>query len=212
MNRPPAGADRRVRVATKADVSELAEVMANAFFDEPQFVWLQPEDALRRRLLPAMFRLMLRCLYPIDRDGQVIADDRAVLGGAVWTPPGRWTVPVWQQLRGVPGLLVALGGRNLRSYANRGRALQQALERAHPDERHRYLVGLGVAPAAQGRGLGTALMHAGLDRCDREGVPAYLECLERLVPYYEGFGFQARGEIRMPESAPPQVGMWRSRP
>ena len=198
-----------VRAATRADVPALARVMSRAFFDESQFVWLQPNAGLRSSLLAGMFRLELRHVHPIDRGGNVLRANGGLLGGAVWAPPGRWKAPMWRQLRGTPRLFLSLGRGNLRGFATRGKALQDALEEAHPGEPHWYLAALGVDPDAQGQGVGAALMRAGLDRCDDEGAHAYLECVEHLVPYYKRFGFEPRGPIAMPDGAPSQVGMWR---
>jgi predicted N-acetyltransferase YhbS len=57
--------------------------------------------------------------------------------------------------------------------------------------------------------VGSALMRSGIARCDREGVPTYLECLESLIPYYERFGFTVTDAASVPDGAPVQVGMWR---
>ena len=198
-----------VRAATRADVPSLAGVLSRAFFDESQFVWMQPDDDKRASLLPAMFRMEIQHVHPVDRGGQVVLQDGGLVAGAVWAPPGRWKASTWRQLPGFPRLMMSLGRGNLQSLAKRGKALQDSLDRAHPNEPHWYLAALGVEPAAQGKGVGGALMRAGLDRCDRDGTPAYLECLERLVPYYQRFGFSSQGPIAMPDGAPGQVGMWR---
>ncbi len=60
-------------------------------------------------------------------------------------------------------------------------------------EPHHYLPYIGVAPEAQGRGLGSALMRPILDRCDEERLPAYLEATsERNAALYERLGFELR--------------------
>ena len=84
------------------------------------------------------------------------------------------------------------------------------VEKAHPPAPpHWYLATLGTEPAAQGRGLGTAVLTPVLEQCDRDGVAAYLECSkERNVDYYARFGFRATGELRLPRG--PRVWpMWR---
>ena len=199
----------RVRGATRADVPLLAAVLSRAFLSESQFVWLQPDEELRARLLPAMFRMEVQHVHPIDRGGQVLLQDGGLVAGAVWAAPGQWKASMWRQLPGIPRLIFSLGRENLQGFAKRGKALQDALAKAHPSEPHWYLAALGVDPAAQRKGVGATLMRAGLGRCDREGTPAYLECLERLVPYYQRFGFETRGPIAMPDGAPGQIGMWR---
>lgn len=85
----------------------------------------------------------------------------------------------------------------------------EALGEAHPSQRHWYLPLIGVDPAKQGLGLGGALLRFVLDRCDREGMPAYLESSSpRNVTLYERHGFGRRSEIRV-GSCPPIVPMWR---
>jgi hypothetical protein len=52
-------------------------------------------------------------------------------------------------------------------------------------------------------------MHSRLDRCDGEHAPAYLEASEEaLIPYYNRFGFDQIGEIRIPDG-PTMIPMWR---
>jgi ribosomal protein S18 acetylase RimI-like enzyme len=207
-----AGIDRTVRSASRADVPELTAVLSRAFANEPPFTWVQPDDALRARAQPAMFYGALRYIYPVERGTEVLLDTGAILGGAIWAPPGRWKAPPWQRLRVIPGLIRALSIRHFRQYAQRGKAVEDALHRAHPLDPHWYLAMLGTDPQAQGKGVGSALVRSGLERCDRDGEHAYLECLEPLVPYYEGFGFEITGKIEMPEEVPDQVSMWRAQP
>lgn len=65
-------------------------------------------------------------------------------------------------------------------------------------------------PAAQGHGLGGALLASRLERCDAEGLPAYLESSNPVnVPLYERFGFTVTHEPAMPGSCPPIHLMWR---
>ena len=67
-----------------------------------------------------------------------------------------------------------------------------------------------MRPAAQGRGLGTALVRPMLERCDREGRPAYLEATTpRNRALYERLGFALVEEMRFPQDGPPLWRMWR---
>ena len=79
----------------------------------------------------------------------------------------------------------------------------------HPHEPHWYLPLIGVDPAYQGRGLGSALLsHAGAI-ADEAGLPAYLEATNlnnrRL---YERHGFEVVNEIQY-GSSPAMWGMRR---
>ncbi len=206
-----AGTPGSIRAATRADVHELANVMQRAFFDAPQFEYLLPDPALRARALPATLGAALRFLHPVDVGGEVVVANGAILGGAAWMPPGRWRPSAWQQLRATPALVRALGMQQLQEYGKRGQALTAAMHAAHPTEPHWYLAILGTDPDVQGRGVGSALMRSGLERCDRERADAYLECREAHVPYYARLGFEVTEPIAMPEGAPTQFGMWRER-
>jgi len=98
-------------------------------------------------------------------------------------------------LSGAVGLVRVLGLR-LRQASR----LQVFFSRNHLQEPHFYIRYVGVARRFQGQGLGTALLSPTLDRCDREGLPAYLEASsERNAALYERLGFEHLGELRVPD-------------
>ena len=79
----------------------------------------------------------------------------------------------------------------------------------HPHEPCWFLPLIGVDPARQGQGYGSALLRHALEQCDRDNVPAYLESSNpRNVPLYERHGFQALGSIQF-GSSPTLVPMLR---
>jgi ribosomal protein S18 acetylase RimI-like enzyme len=84
------------------------------------------------------------------------------------------------------------------------------MEERHPDDRsHRYLFILGTEQAAQGRGLGSALLSHMLARVDAEQMPAYLESSsERNLALYGRHGFEVTSEVAIP-GGPRIWPMWR---
>src|SRR5262245_48252066 len=48
----------------------------------------------------------------------------------------------------------------------------EQMGRHHPEEPHWYLPLIGVDPAFQGKGYGSALLRFALERCDRDHAPA----------------------------------------
>lgn len=84
------------------------------------------------------------------------------------------------------------------------------LEGKHPKAPHYYLLAIGVDPPRQGKGIGSRLMTPILDRCDREGMPAYLESSkERNLALYERHGFRVVEQVELPGGGPPVWLMWR---
>jgi GNAT superfamily N-acetyltransferase len=83
------------------------------------------------------------------------------------------------------------------------------MEPVHPTTPHFYLNFVGTRPDRQGKGIGSVLLNAVLDRCDDEHVPAYLEAsAERNRRLYERLGFEAQSRIDLPDG-PSMWGMWR---
>ena len=72
-----------------------------------------------------------------------------------------------------------------------------------PSEPVWYLEIIGVDPAVQGRGIGTALIQHGMERAQADGLPAFLETsVEGNVAYYERLGFRVVEEGDAPLGGP----------
>jgi GNAT superfamily N-acetyltransferase len=135
---------------------------------------------------------LARYVFP---SGRVLTTD-GFRGASLELPPGSWTMRV--PLSGAMGFVRVFGRR-----LPRASRLQVFFERNHPQEPHFYIRYVGVAARFQGQGLGTALLRSTLDRCDREGLPAYLEATsERNAALYERLGFVHLGELRVPDGPP----------
>lgn len=187
--------DRSPRVASDADVPRLSAALAAAFEADPVFTWLLPDRGRRLGRLRRFFTLELR--YVVLPAGRVWTAD-ATAGASLELPPGAWKLPLGAQL--------AHGREFVRIFGLRlpqATALVTLMERRHPREAHYYIPYVGVAPQEQGQGLGSALMRATLDRCDRERRPAYLEATsERNAALYERLGFERLGELTLGGSPP----------
>jgi len=190
-----------VRIATGADVGRVAASLALAFEDDPVMAFLFPDPASRVRRLNRFFRTGLRVQH---LSYGICFTDAECASAALWDPPGRWRLTLAQMLRGAPGLVTALGTRIPAAL----RALS-AVEHAHPSAPHYYLAVIGTRPDRQGTGVGSSVLRPILDRCDAEGLGAYLESSkERNLPFYRRHGFETTGEIRLP-GGPIVWPMWR---
>ncbi len=118
-------------------------------------------------------------------------------GTSLWLPSG-----VHPDGEGIEA--VAYGTVAEEKHETMGRVFEQMAE-WHPEEPHWYLAVIGVDAARQGRGLGARLMEPALERCDAEGLIAYLESSNPAnVSLYRRHGFEVIGEIRAGDAPPIQ--------
>jgi ribosomal protein S18 acetylase RimI-like enzyme len=192
-----------IRKATLADAPRLAQALASAFQDDPVIAWIFPDQHRRRAVLSAFMEFRLRNLaFPHDQVWMT-TDGAAT---AVWIPPpGRWQLSRPQQLRLLPALVRFLGLRTTSILAGLER-----MEARHPhDPPHWYLFILATEKAAQGQGLGSALLAHMLARVDAHQMPAYLESSsERNLALYGPHGFEVTSGVAIP-GGPTIWPMWR---
>ena len=192
-------------VGLTADLDEIVQTLTDAFAVDPHLDWFMRADAGRDAARHAFFRLL------IGEEGLVRGRiDHPAGGGAaaVWMPfETLGPISIVDELRALPTMLRASGLARF----NRLMAIRADLDRHHPmDRRHAYLWFLGVAPAAQGRGVGSALLRAANARLDAAGMPAYLETgTTRNVALYERHGFKVLSEHKARPDAPTMWSMWR---
>jgi ribosomal protein S18 acetylase RimI-like enzyme len=184
----------RVRLVEIEDHRPLTAVLARAFDDDPIMRWAFPGSRARTRYGPGFFRWSLWRFA--DQRVSWTTEDRA--GTAIWALPDRWAASFTQLLR--------LVGITWRGTGLRGPLVMWGLggvERRHPPDKHLYLAVLGVDPQRQGAGVGSALLAPGLELCDREALPAYLETAkERNLAFYGRHGFRVTGKLNLPAGPP----------
>lgn len=182
-----------VRDARQDDRARVAAMLARAFAEDPAMAYIFPDSADRATRLPKLFAL----LFDEDAGGMRLIDAERT-AATLWRAPGAAVTPWWGIVRHAIPLLAALGPALPRALR-----LSHAIEAHFPLGRFWYLHIAGVDPSRQGRGLGGALIRAGLARCDAEGMPAYLEtATESNVGLYRAIGFDLVGEWTVPGGGP----------
>jgi ribosomal protein S18 acetylase RimI-like enzyme len=175
-----------VRVAAAHDEAAVVGVITLAFSTDPMARWAFPDPAKYLALMPALAHAF---------GGNAFGEGSAHLvdggyGAAMWLPPSV-----------EPDVDTVMNMAREHVPAERQDDMMRVFERmdaCHPKDPCWYLPMIGVDPASQGRGYGSALLQFALEQIDREGAPAYLESSNpRNIPLYERHGFAAIGEIQV---------------
>ena len=182
---------------TKAVATEMPTVcraLASAFTHDPVLTWLSGKT----NIYASLFRSEAEALY--KHHGQVYINQSGN-GAAMWLPPGVSSqAPFHWRLLLTPLQLFFFGG--LQSL-KRGQQVEQLMSVNHLTEPHFYLHAIGASLGSQGRGIGSALLKAGLADCDKQSMPAYLESSNKKNnPLYQRYGFEVIGESSLPDNGP----------
>ena len=152
-----------VRETSPAEAEQAVAAIVLAFSTDPAARWTYADPAQYLDHFPAVVRAF---------GGGAFAHGTAChvdgfAGAALWLPPG---------VGPDEGALLAVMQRSVP--AERHAEVSAVFEQMgghHPDEPHWYLPLIGVDPAHQRKGHGSALLRHTLARCDRDHASAYLE-------------------------------------
>jgi ribosomal protein S18 acetylase RimI-like enzyme len=174
-----------VRSATEPEQAAVISVITLAFSSDPMARWALPDPATYLSVMPEFARAF---------GGNGFAHGTAHLldgaaGAAMWLPPG--VHPDGDRLAALVEQHVPedrLGDMS---------SVFEQMDAYHPADPCWYLPLIGVDPACQGRGCGSALLRYATEQCDRDGVPAFLESSNpRNIPLYQRHGFEIVGRIQ----------------
>ncbi|MDQ1026203.1 GNAT superfamily N-acetyltransferase [Streptomyces umbrinus] len=190
-----------IRRAGEDDREAVIRLLDEAFQSDPVSSWVFP-DAEHRRLRHPL--LMGAFVDAVLAEGYVdVTEDGSAC--ALWLsvpaePAGEDDEDGPAQLR-----------ENVDPENERVELISRLTAGIHPEgQAHEYLWMIGVTPGRQGEGLGAALVQHVLDRCDGEGVAAYLEASSaRSRGLYERLGFEFTGSALELPAGPLMWPMWR---
>jgi GNAT superfamily N-acetyltransferase len=185
----------------------MVELLVRAFAEDPAFLYMLPRAASRA---PRMRWLFQRWLRARESD-QILRADSGVLVGVA--PGGRADVPFWTQLKlGLLAMPFVFGAGSFRRFQQ----VDADVKRRHArelDGPHFIVDILAVDPAAQGRGVGTALGRQYLSHADQAHLPCYLITHNpKNLPFYGGLGFEVVNEGRVASDGPTAWSMRRMPP
>ena len=168
------------------------ETLVAAFDADPLYRWLYPDLTTRPEALADNLSLSLN----LARARGVVMTAHAGQAVSLWTPPG-------VALLDDPSPFVALLQHRAPSRLAPALAGMRACAAYEPRTPTWVLHVLAVHPRRQGQGVAAELVRPVLQRCDAEGLSAYLESSNiRNVPFYCRIGFEILAEIQIAPGGP----------
>lgn len=184
------------RLLTLADVEEAAQVISQAFVDDPLISFILPFRATRIKTLLKFFRVYGEISIKNKRGYGV---GEPLQGVAYWKFPDQEDMSI--SIKSLGKFLPLLFTMYPIGYFRARAALNQldALHKKYADEPHFYLDNLGVLASARGRGLSSKLIRPFLEIADSQKVIAYTDTVTPAnVPLYEHFGFECVEQSHIP--------------
>lgn len=183
-------------IANAGDRDAVADVLADAFADDPLINWMFPDPVRgglhRHRMMEIAAGNNGGHTY-VWRDSDTVGAGE-IIGVAAWAPPGR-------------SFFNAADGQRLADLLTgaspeRAPVLRATMNEVHsyePETNHFHLQFFGVRSSSRGRGIGGQLLAGCLDLIDRLGHVASLESSNaRNLTVYQRQGFSVTAEVQFP--------------
>ncbi|CAH1190053.1 hypothetical protein PAECIP111893_00137 [Paenibacillus plantiphilus] len=196
-------ASYNVAKLTKSDKAPFVSLMSRAFARDPLFLHLfenSERDRKAHSRMTAFMSFMFDKSFMLDEEMWGIFENNVLLGAYVVEKPQT------RKLRQVQGGLLLLGRLIPLLFRLSGQALvtlnryMRVTRSSAPPSAHHYLIMIGVDPAAQGKGIGTALLEQLINTviadANSRGVALDTENKEN-VNWYRQFGFQLHAETQL---------------
>ncbi len=187
-----------IQLLTMQDFDQVVDVLARAFYTDPLWQYLVPDDTKRATLMPKFYRAFARLGL---RNGQTYGAGEGLEGVAVWSKPGKEVA--FSGLIGLDFLKLVFSPFIL-TFARTAFPIFsrfEVMQKRYAPEPHFYLNTIGVLPEAQGKGLASKLIRPFLAQADAMGVSTYTETMTPSnVGLYEHYGFRVMEQYRVPQT------------
>lgn len=181
-------ADPDYRLLKPADIERAADVISQAFMEDPLCTFMLPNQKTRYRTLLKFFRLYGELNI---KNGCGYGAGEPLQGVAYWLSPDQDDLSI--SLKSSGKLLTLLFSGYTTGYLRARQVVKQTdqLHQKYAAERHYYLDNIGVLASARGQGHASRLIRPFLAQADEQGVITYTDTVTRSnVALYEHFGFE----------------------
>lgn len=184
------------RLLTLAEVEQAAQVISQAFVDDPLCTFMLPVKRTRVKTLYKFFRAYGEVNIKNSRG---YGSGEPLQGVAYWNFPRQAELSI--SVKSLKIFLPLLFTLYPIGYFRARKIIQQTdeLHKQYASEPHFYLDNLGVLPTARGKGVSSKLIRPVLEMADSQQMIAYTDTVTRSnVALYEHFGFQCVAEAPIP--------------
>ena len=175
----------------KKDIKKAANVLANAFYDDPIYNKMDMDEDKRCVISELMIRYSFRY-------GNVVSTSENLEGVMAITPHDK--PMTFLRIIRSGAFLISMKLASLRKMMG---AVEKAMEEEKKNlniDPYIYLFTIGVSQEFQGKGFGGKLLRAVIEKADTERKPMYLETQnEKNVSLYEKYGFYVVKKIDLPD-------------
>lgn len=203
--------NNNVTVRQESSLPE-SEELKTAFLEGDDFYWMVDSDEKKHRILTFY---MIECVIRVaQRYGYIVVqrdtETGAYQGSVSIMPPG---TPFWQGKLQFLASVTSMGRPPVDLWGGiikeRFYAFGQSTEEHHHSvmatPEHWYIITVGVAPTAQGKGVGRNLLNTAIQTIENADPvrrrPIYLECHDGNVPFYEKMGFNRERRFALNKSS-----------
>lgn len=180
------------RLLTFSDVEQAAQVISQAFINDPLISFVLPFRRTRVKTLYKFFRAYGEVNIKNNRG---YGFGEPLQGVAYWKSPNQDNLSI--SVKSLTLFLPLLFTFYPIGYF-RAKAIFQKIDELHKnyaDEPHYYLDNIGVIPIAQGKGVSSKLIRPILEMADSQKVITYTDTVTQSnAALYEHFGFQCMEE------------------
>ena len=185
----------------KKDITRASLVFSRAFFMNPMFTFLIPDEAQRRKKLKYIFEYIVRYGYKF---GIVYSPSSELSGISVWIPSKFSQETIFRQIHaGGFKVVRKVGFGIIKKQSILMSAVNEAHNHATRDLKNGFihLSSICVEPKEQGKGIASQLFSPMIKYSQKTKIPLYLETAkEDNIHLYEHFGFEDVANTPIPKT------------